>query len=81
MLIQQVQQVKMNNLNLPEQGYTPDNYKALVKLTNLTNADFCREFDISEQTFYKHRLGSRTMKWKEWQSLYNAVVDFNKKLG
>lgn len=71
----------MKMLNLPEQGYTPDNYKALVKLTNLTNADFCREFDIPEQTFYKHRLGSRTMKWKEWQSLYNAVVDFNKKLG
>lgn len=65
-------------LSLPEQGYTPNNYKALVKLTNLTNADFCREFDIPEQTFYKHRLGSRTMKWKEWQSLYIAVTAFNK---
>ena len=60
-------------LNLPELGYTPKNYKALVELTKLSNAEFCRTFDIPEQTFYKHRNGSRTMKWQEWQSLLKLV--------
>lgn len=65
-------------MKLPETGYTPENYKALVELTGLSNAEFYREFDIPEQTFYKHLAGSRTMKWKEWQLLYDAVVSFKK---
>ena len=60
-------------LKLPEQGYTPLNYQALVKLTGLSNAAFCRTFDIPEQTFYKHRSGTRTMKWQEWQALLTAI--------
>lgn len=68
----------MNNIKLPEKGYTPANYIALVELTRLTNIGFCRQFDIPEQTFYKHRSGTRTMKWKEWQSLLDAVIAFIK---
>lgn len=63
---------------LPEQGYTPNNYKALVKSTGLTNAAFYRQFKIPEQTFYTHYKGSRTMKWQDWKNLYDAVVVFNK---
>lgn len=68
-------------MNLPEQGYTPKNYKALVESTGLTNASFCRQFDIPEQTFYCHLKGTRTMKWQAWKNLYDAVIDFNKKVG
>jgi predicted transcriptional regulator len=60
-------------INLPEQGYTPKNYQALVKSTGLSNADFYRTFDIPEQTFYKHRNGTRTMKWREWAGLLDSV--------
>ena len=63
-------------LNLPEQGYTPTNYRALVELTQLSNAAFCRQFEIPEQTFYTHRSGSRTMKWQDWQSLLTQVADY-----
>lgn len=63
-------------LNLPEQGYTPNNYKALVELTKLSNAAFYRQFDIPEQTFYKHHSGTRTMKWQDWQKLVEAVAEF-----
>ncbi|WLG12784.1 hypothetical protein Q6344_09205 [Psychrobacter cibarius] len=63
-------------LNLPEQGYTPNNYKALVELTKLSNADFYRQFKIPEQTFYHHSSGSRTMKWQDWQSLLTQVTNY-----
>ena len=65
-------------MKLSEIGYTPTNYKALVELTNLSNAEFCRQFSIPEQTFYKHLAGSRTMKWQDWQLLYDAVASFKK---
>jgi len=61
-------------MNLPDQGYTPKNYQALVKLTKLTNADFYRKFEIPEQTFYCHQKGTRTMKWQDWQKLVKAVT-------
>lgn len=60
-------------VNLPEQGYTPFNYQALVKITGLSNADFYRTFEIPEQTFYTHYKGTRTMKWQDWQNLVNVV--------
>lgn len=66
-------------LNLPERGYTPNNYQALVKLSGLSNADFYREFDIPEQTFYKHYKGTRTMKWQDWKNLYDMVEVFSGK--
>ncbi|WP_227430421.1 helix-turn-helix domain-containing protein [Psychrobacter sp. I-STPA6b] len=64
--------------NFPEIGYTPSNYKALVKSTGLTNADFYRTFDIPKQTFYKHLKGSRTMKWQDWQALLKQVENYLK---
>lgn len=66
-------------IELPESGYTPSNYKALVKLTNLSNADFYRQFEIPEQTFYCHYKGTRTMKWQDWQALMEAVTSANRK--
>jgi len=68
--------MKSKSIDLPDQGYTPKNYQALVKLTKLSNADFYRTFEIPEQTFYKHRSGGRTMKWQEWQILINAVKQY-----
>jgi len=66
----------MNDINLPEQGYTPANYKALVELTQLSNAEFCRTFEIGESTFYKHYAGTRTMKWQDWQALLNTTEQY-----
>lgn len=63
----------MGSLNLPNSGYTPENYKALVSRTRLTNTAFCELFDIPEQTFYKHSGGHRTMKWQDWQALVKRV--------
>lgn len=68
-------------MKLPEQGYTPNNYRALVESTDLTNAAFYRQFNIPEQTFYTHHKGNRTMKWQDWRDLYDAVINFNKKTG
>ena len=67
----------MKMLNLPNQGYTPANYAALVKLTSLSNVDFCETFDIPKGTFEKHKSGKRTMKWQDWQSLLETVEQHN----
>lgn len=63
-------------MQLPEHGYTPNNYKALVESTGLTNADFYRQFDIPEQTFYTHYRGTRTMKWQDWDNLVGKVLKY-----
>ena len=63
-------------IDLPNQGYTPDNYAALVKLTSLSNVDFCETFDIPKGTFEKHKSGKRTMKWQAWQQLLKQVDDY-----
>lgn len=62
--------------NLPEQGYTPANYAKLVELTELSNVAFCEQFSIPKGTFEKHKAGSRTMKWQDWQALLNNVNNF-----
>ena len=74
-LIQQVRQAKMSNSSLPEQGYTPANYAKLVELTQLSNVAFCEQFNIPKGTFEKHKAGTRTMKWQDWQSLLAQVTD------
>lgn len=67
-------------LKLPEQGYTPTNYAKLVELTELTNVAFCQQFNIPKGTFEKHKAGSRTMKWQDWQALRNQVEKYIKRL-
>lgn len=62
------------NTNLPDQGYTPANYAKLVELTKLSNIAFCKQFDIPKGTFEKHKAGTRTMKWQDWQSLLTEVT-------
>lgn len=65
-------------INLPEIGYTPANYKVLVELTSLTDADFYNQFQIPRQTFKHHYDGTRTMRWQDWQQLLQQVNDFVK---
>lgn len=67
---------KTELLILPEYGYTPANYQALVKLTKLKPKDFYVQFDIAERTFFNHRSGARTMGWQEWQSLVLLVKQY-----
>lgn len=63
-------------LMLPEYGYTPANYQALVKSTNLSPKSFYTQFDIAERTFFNHKSGARTMGWQEWQSLVVLVQKY-----
>ena len=63
----------MQKINLPEQGYTPTNYAKLVELTQLSNVAFCELFSIPKGTFEKHKAGTRTMKWQDWQVLLETV--------
>ena len=65
-------------INLPEQGYTPANYAKLVELTGLSNVAFCELFSIPKGTFEKHKAGTRTMKWQDWQSLLTEVTHYIK---
>lgn len=62
--------------NLPEQGYTPANYAKLVELTELSNVAFCELFSIPKGTFEKHKAGTRTMKWQDWQALLETVKQY-----
>lgn len=62
--------------NLPEQGYTPANYAKLVELTELSNVAFCELFSIPKGTFEKHKAGTRTMKWQDWQVLLNTTEQY-----
>lgn len=63
-------------MNLPEQGYTPANYAKLVELTQLSNVAFCELFYIPKGTFEKHKAGTRTMKWQDWQALLETVKNY-----
>lgn len=63
-------------ISLPEYGYTPANYQALVELTKLKPKGFYKQFDIAERTFFNHRSGERTMSWQEWQSLVENVKQY-----
>ena len=65
--------------NLPEQGYTPANYAKLVELTELSNVAFCELFNIPKGTFEKHKAGTRTMKWQDWQALATEVNSWLRK--
>lgn len=64
------------NTNLPEQGYTPANYAKLVELTKLSNVAFCELFNIPKGTFEKHKAGTRTMKWQDWQLLLTTTEQY-----
>lgn len=63
-------------IELPEYGYTPANYHALVDITTLNPKRFYEQFGIPERTFYNHRSGTRSMGWHEWQYLITAVEDY-----
>ena len=68
----------MKHIDLPEQGYTPANYAKLVELTELSNVAFCELFNIPKGTLEKHKAGTRTMKWQDWQSLLTEVTHYIK---
>ena len=61
---------------LPEYGYTPKNFVELVAKTGMKNREFCSEFNLPEQTFYKYKAGLRTMPYKKWGNLFNRVEAF-----
>lgn len=60
-------------IDLPDVGYTPKNYQALVDATKLTPKEFYEEFSIAHRTFNNHKSGNRTMKWQAWQQLFTDV--------
>lgn len=66
----------MKRINLPQHGYTPANYATLVELTELSNVAFCDLFSIPKGTFEKHKAGTRTMKWQDWQALLTTTEQY-----
>lgn len=63
-------------------GYTPENYKLLVKSTGLSNVDFMQKFNVSESTFYANIAEisndrHRSMSYKSWLKLCKKVEKFN----
>lgn len=63
-------------------GYTPKNYKLLVKSTGLSNAEFMRKFNVSESTFYANiveidNARHSSMSYKTWLKLCEKVEKFN----
>lgn len=63
-------------IDLPDHGYSPDNYQRLVSATKLKPKQFCQQFGIPAPTFYQHRRGTRTMSWKQWFALLNEVESY-----
>lgn len=63
-------------LKYPQGGYTAQNYNHLVALTGLSGSAWCREFDIAEQTYYKHKSEYRTMNLNSWYELVEAVESY-----
>lgn len=63
-------------ITLPDDGYTPSNFAALVDASGLTNADFMRRFDIKKATFYLYKNGGITMSWHNWARVYSEVERF-----
>lgn len=64
------------SIKLPEYGYTPKNFAALVDATGMTNAKFIRQFNIKHSSFYKWCAGDRSMSHKTWESLLVDVQSY-----
>lgn len=63
-------------IEFPDNGYSPDNLKALVKATNLNKIDFIKQFKLSKAMFYRYQNGETTMQHDDWLSLKSAVEVF-----
>lgn len=57
----------------PEAGYTPANFKHLVKSTKLAPAAFQKAFNVPHATFYKWMNGQVTPSHNRWCELLEAV--------
>lgn len=65
-----------------EKGYTPKNYKSLVKSTGLNNSEFIKKLNIPESTFYANiaeidNARHVSMSYKSWCKLVAEVEKFN----
>lgn len=65
-------------IKYPVAGYTAQNYNHLVELTGLSGSGWCREFNVAEQTYYKHKNEYRTMNLNTWYELVEAVEEYLK---
>ena len=63
----------MSKCKLPEHGYTPNNFSALVLYSGLKNADFMQRFNIKRATFYCYKSGKFNPDWQWWLELKLSV--------
>ena len=63
-------------IEFPDNGYSPNNFKALVKATKLSKVDFIKEFKVSKAMFYRYQNGEATMQHDDWLSLKATVEKF-----
>lgn len=62
-------------------GYTPNNLKKLTQMTKLSIAEFCRQFDLVQATYFANiadvnAAGHRAMSYSSWRALQKKVVKF-----
>lgn len=62
-------------IDFPDSGYSPDNFKALVKATNLSKVAFIKKFKLSKAMFYRYQNGEATMQYDDWLALKNTVEE------
>ena len=63
----------MHKCKLPDHGYTPANFAALVLYSGLKNAEFMARFNIKRATFYCYKSGKFNPDWQYWLDLKLSV--------
>lgn len=63
-------------IDYPDHGYSPDNFKALVKASNMSKVAFIEQFKLSKAMFYRYQNGEATMQHDDWFVLKNVVENY-----
>lgn len=63
-------------INCPDVGYTPNNFKTLVKATKLSKIAFVKRFNLSKAMFYRYQNGEVTMQHSDWVALKDTVEGY-----
>lgn len=66
-------------IDYPDNGYSPANFKVLVKATGMSNVEFIKHFSVTKPMFYRYQNGEVTMQHQDWKSLKTRVESYVKK--
>lgn len=63
-------------IDYPDSGYSPDNFKALVKASQMNKVAFVNYFKLSKAMFYRYQNGEATMQHDDWLALKDNVESY-----